>query len=316
MTTTSELKNKLRWLQVQRKVQSLLNRKGRVESNKKYKIEKSKFQSLLQETVIKETFGANVQSVVFETYNGTIISDIKDVQINKELGTGAFNKQEIEVLKPLFNREGTLYIVGTHIGTLLVPLSKVVKQVAGFEANPKTFGLLQQNIRLNAVSNAEVFNYAVCESEKKLSFYQNKANSGGSKIRPKVDNYIYNFDNPDVIEIEGKTLDNLAADNQLAYPDYIVMDIEGSEYFALQGADKCLNSAKLLYVEFEPHHLDNVAGVTVKSFLELIMPHFNSMKLMSDLMAGKDIVYEKGQVLQMLEQLYKSGEHNDLLFFK
>jgi hypothetical protein len=63
--------------------------------------------------------------------------------------------------------------------------------------------------------------------------------------------------------------------------DIVVIDIEGSEYFALQGMQKMLSRCKVLVVEFLPHHLKNVSGVTVEEFLSLIEPHFTRMTIPS-----------------------------------
>ncbi|MGH7427267.1 MAG: hypothetical protein ACREJ4_02740, partial [Candidatus Methylomirabilaceae bacterium] len=59
------------------------------------------------------------------------------------------------------------------------------------------------------------------------------------------------------------------------------MDIEGSEYFALQGMQKILAHARVLVVEFLPHHLKNVSGVTVEQFLSVIPPHFRTLTIPS-----------------------------------
>jgi hypothetical protein len=42
-----------------------------------------------------------------------------------------------------------------------------------------------------------------------------------------------------------------------------------------------LSKTKLLSVEFIPHYLKNVSGVTVEQFLSVITPHFSKMTIPS-----------------------------------
>ena len=50
--------------------------------------------------------------------------------------------------------------------------------------------------------------------------------------------------------------------------DLVFMDIEGSEYFAMNGMPNILSICNTLITEFLPHHLDRVGGITVNNFLE------------------------------------------------
>lgn len=59
--------------------------------------------------------------------------------------------------------------------------------------------------------------------------------------------------------------------------DLILMDIEGSEYFALQGMPRLLSQARHLISEFRPHHFCDVAGVTAEDFIRLVEPHFDQL---------------------------------------
>ena len=59
--------------------------------------------------------------------------------------------------------------------------------------------------------------------------------------------------------------------------DVVLMDIEGSEYFAFLGMQRILTYAMVLQVEFIPHHLRNVAGVSVAEFLKPIREHFTTL---------------------------------------
>lgn len=318
MSLTYFLSVQLDWLNFQKKLLKFLpvdiRRKKLI--NNRNKLKALKLKSSLQEEVMHNFFGKSVLGVVYDSYNGTLVSSINDVHINHALAVGSFNKNEIEVLKSIIPAESCLYVVGTHIGTLLVPIGKGVRKVVGFEANPKTYQLLEKNVNMNGLHNARVFNYAICDRQTSLKFYLNMANSGGSKIKPYKDNFIYNYDNPETVEVEGDTLDALSKKFSLDLPDCIIMDIEGSEYVALKGAPTCLSAAKLLYMEFVPHHLDNVAGVSIDDFVKAVRPYFASMKIMSQMIEGKNKQYTGEEISTVMHDLYNQGKSEDLLFFK
>lgn len=216
----------------------------------------------------------------------------------------------------LIKSSDVVYIIGTHIGSLLVPIAKQSKSVAGFEANPSTFELLSINIAANSIKNTSVYNYAVYNTKTTLSFYQNKANSGGSKIKPIIDDYKYNYDKPSLIEVAGDSLDNLAEQFHLPPPDFMIMDIEGAEYFALLGANNCLENVSILYIEFVPHHLKNISNVSIETFCSLITKYFSVMKLIDEEINNEDKKYVALAISEKLNELYNQDKSADLLLFK
>lgn len=105
---------------------------------------------------------------------------------------------------------------------------------------------------------------------------------------------MYYYDQPDTVPVRMKELDGIF-DKDF---DLIFMDIEGSEHYALMGMQSVLSRAKALVVEFIPHHLVNVSGVTVDESLLNIYPHkdvfSNLLKKMFDEDKSDDgIVFEK-----------------------
>lgn len=56
-----------------------------------------------------------------------------------------------------------------------------------------------------------------------------------------------------VKEIDVDSLDNIIEENQLPYPDYLKVDIDGSEYAFLQGSPKVLQNCKSMVIELCPN---------------------------------------------------------------
>jgi FkbM family methyltransferase len=274
-------------------------------------------QGRLQELLMNKMYGRNVKGVVFDTFNGLLVNNYSDVQMNINLGfNGYYDKSKIEFILSLLNKDACVYIVGAHIGTLVIPLGRFARKVVAFEANPATFEFLTQNIHLNQLNNVDIYNYAIYDKAINIEFYQNKVNSGGSKVKPVTDDYMYNYDAPEVIEVSGKILDDFIEENEIELPDLIIMDIEGAEFPALKGASDCLKHARYLYIEFVPHHLSKVANITVKDFINVITMHFPNMQLVENNMKGQAMKYKDAEILSKLTALYEQNVGADLLFYK
>ncbi len=241
---------------------------------------------------------------------------IEDLAIGKPLGfEGRWDLDELDELLNLTSTDDIVYVVGTHVGTLLVPLAKKANKIIGYEANPTTYWHLETNIMLNHIENATIYNLAVGDSEKKIKFYQNTINTGGSKIKPLIESKLYNYDNPNEVKVNMIGLNKHIAEQQIDKPTCMIMDIEGSEYFALQGMKDVLTNLNYLYIEYIPHHLKNVSGVTNEDFMSLITPHFSSVKFIRE---GTSInISESSEgFISILNKMFKQEIGDDLLFIK
>jgi len=127
------------------------------------------------------------------------------------------------------------------------------------------------NLQLNNAKNITPHNIFANDSHEKVEFLLNTVNSGGSKRKPKKSSFLYDYDNPEIIELESHKLDDYLPQHDY---DLILLDIEGSEYFAMKGMKDILSNCKTLVVEFLPHHLKNVADIDVETFLSVLPGHF------------------------------------------
>jgi hypothetical protein len=53
--------------------------------------------------------------------------------------------------------------------------------------------------------------------------------------------------------------------------DFILMDIEGSEFAAIHGGRDLLQRCKIFVVEFVPRHIERVAGVSINDFAATLL---------------------------------------------
>jgi len=268
---------------------------------------KTRFVSVLRSALI----GRYAVGVLCDTDQGLFVVDPADAVVGLRLARqGSYETRLLQALSRLIPEGGRLAVLGSHVGALLVPLAKRCDEVVAFEANPRTFRLLGMNIELNDVSGSTIHNLAVGEKEGVIQFLANTANSGGAKRRPLHSNFIYTFDDPDVIEVPVVRFDDVVPDHKF---DLIVMDIEGSEYFALQGMQDTLSRSKHLLVEYLPHHLDGVSDIDDAQFASLIEPHFDCFKLFDRCDPDCEASTNKGELLALLRKIRRAGSGGDLL---
>lgn len=250
----------------------------------------------------RKLIGSSVSAFIVDTLQGRFAVDPEDQGVGQMLISN--NQYDFEVVtrwSKTVGKEDEVLIVGGHIGSLAIPLSKACRSLDAVEANPETFKLLELNKYLNNCGNLNLYNCAAGEKKGHLEFYASKVNSGGSKRRPVHDSLLYTYDHPDVVKVEMKVLDEVFAGKSYKLA---IIDIEGSEYFALQGMQELLKQIEILQIEFIGHHLENVASVTNEQFFELLIPHFSKIEINREVFKLENFDYRNFR------------DDTDLIFYK
>lgn len=212
-------------------------------------------------------YGNNSEAILINTAFGKMLVNPLDGHVSRQLiKSGNYNPQEIETLKRYIKSSDKVLICGAHIGSLAIPLSKLVKNIVAIEASPANFNLLKLNILINQIKNIEIFNFAAAEKFGKIDFILNIENSGGSKRKPKFSKVDYLYDNPKILSVDCFPLDNKLKPEF----DVVIMDIEGSEYFAISGMQNILKKSRIFVFEFVPQHLEDIARVDIDNFVSKI----------------------------------------------
>lgn len=257
---------------------------------------------------LKQNLGKDISSIIVNTNNGIFAVDPADLEVGEKLRTkGEYGINEINTISQYINNKSSVLILGAHIGSLAIPISKKCEKLVAIEANPNNYSLLQTNIKLNEISNITSHNIAASDKQETIKFQLNTVNSGGSKRVPQNNKYIYTYDNPEVIDVQAYSLDEYLSGESF---DLVLIDIEGSEYFAMKGMTNILSSTKTLIVEFLPHHITNVAGVTFDDFISNIPNHLTTLTIPS-----KNETYPIDIGLITLQEMFKSGTGDDGIIF-
>jgi FkbM family methyltransferase len=258
----------------------------------------------------RKILGPHVCALVVKTDAGLFAVDPQDYGVGGKLRrTGKYGLDELDRLVPHIREASRILVVGAHIGTLAIPLSRLCREVIAIEANPRTYELLAINTSLNRASNCRTINIAASDKDESIGFLLSRANSGGSKRVPKIRQFMYYYDKPEQVSVRAVRLDDYLDRRDF---DIVVMDIEGSEYFALAGMQEILANCRLLVVEFLPHHLRNVSGITVDEFLSVITPHFSKLSVPS-----RRTESGAAGFAALLTEMYELDEgHDGILFSK
>ena len=159
-------------------------------------------------------------------------------------------------LKEIEFRPGDVVIdIGANIGIVAIYLAKTHPgiRIVAIEPVPTTFGHLQENISLNAVSNITALNCAVTKDGRDLRMIVNPGHSGGSTghLRDLKQPGHYN------LTVRSRTLDGIFGEYVPDRCRLLKIDCEGAEYEILSGA-RCLTRVDHLGIEI--HHNDFLAS--------------------------------------------------------
>jgi len=214
----------------------------------------------------KVALGKSGKGVLAETPQGLFIVDPSDFSVSRELlNCGTYDSGEIRVFQSILNPRSTLIIVGCHIGSVLVPLSKKAGRVIGFEPDPINFHFLELNLLLNRCSNVEIHQKAVGEGPKKVFVDHNPLNTGNTQIQT--------VQTGNQSPVEMISLDSFP---DLNSADLVIMDIEGYEPPAIRGGRKLLSNTSFFFVEYCPKQLLEM-GETAESFVDVIGSLYSDM---------------------------------------
>jgi len=276
--------------------------------NEDFENEDNYFDKINKKALIHQLLlGDHVTAIVVEAENGTLAVHPQDMVVGMLLREhGAYGIGEIQKIKSFLTNKSKVLIVGAHVGAIVVPIAKCCREVVAIEANPFTYKLLTSNIKINGINNCRTYNIAANDKKEQLRFYCSKVNSGGSKRKPAINDYAYVYDAPEEINVNAMELDELL-ENEVF--DLITMDIEGSEYFALKGMAKLIKGAKVLFIEFIPHHLIKVANITVDDFLDPLKA-FETM-----LIPSRNLEVEKEDFRTVLQFMMEEDITEDNLIF-
>jgi len=145
---------------------------------------------------------------------------------------GDYEIEKAKLIAKCVKPGGVVYDIGANVGFYSLIASRKVGstgRVIAFEPSPRNLRFLYQHLALNSIANVTVLDLAVTDIEGETEFFVGKD--------PRISRITVGGD----IRVRTTTLDRLI--ETLPPPDLIEMDIEGTEYSALRGAEQLLRKS-------------------------------------------------------------------------
>jgi FkbM family methyltransferase len=215
-----------------------------------------------------------------------------------------WNQESITIIKSYISEKKLSHFlnIGSHIGSVCLPISLHINKVTAIEAFPDTYNHLCENIKLNNLFNIHTLNIAVGNSEEDIYFMSNdkicpveninriKNNSGGMHVFSEND-IIHNIRSANLTDKKIKQkvtkLDNLSVDNF----DILLVDIEGYEYEFLLGAENKIKKNKpIIIIEIWNNHKRK--NENMKQTQEEIITYIESLNYKLIKSMGDDFLFE------------------------
>jgi len=144
-------------------------------------------------------------------------------------------------------RNRTYIDVGAHIGTTIMPYSRLFQNVVGYEANPANYELLVRNVALNKLENTKVYNFGLYSEECRGDIVQHAGGNSGCFYFVKRENG----------PILCKRLDDECERRNIENVDFIKLDTEGCELLILKnGINTIMKNKPLIQVEVNTTAMD------------------------------------------------------------
>lgn len=196
----------------------------------------------------------------YATDDNVFISSIKEGRTEPYTG-------DLDIVNKYFtmfpHKNRTYIDIGAHIGTTIMPYSKMFDKIIGYEPCSNNFTLLKENIETNGIAPyCTIFPYAIYSIHTRGNILMHNSHNSGC----------FYFQSSEDGDIESHTLDEDCQTMGLMDSiDFIKIDTEGTELFVLLGAEKTLRRSKP-FIQIEYNGLsDKLYNIT----LEDIYKFFN-----------------------------------------
>ena len=212
------------------------------------------------------------------------------------------------LMKKILKNKDVVIDIGANIGYYVCLEALRVAEVYAFEPVPSNYDLLKKNIDLNYFSNVHTFRYAVGDKCGTVGMVvpdkKNLANipQDGSK-----------HTSGENIQVDMYTLDYLCKKMDIS-PDFVRMDVEGYEFFIIQGMKDTLCSMKIgswVFMEVHTH----VLGDRVKDIYAVLKEYGFSEEYC--IVEGKNPYrFNYGYLRSLFPGLHLPGDSHTMSFFR
>lgn len=189
-------------------------------------------------------------------WGGKLVASADDMSLVPDiLKDGVFDIALTNFILRNFNAGMNVVDIGANLGYVTVLMGYKVGatgKVTAYEASPKNFAFLEQNVKMNYLRHVDIHNLAVYSEESNIKLYEPSMFMGsGSTKKDIVESFRVDapFDILNEVIIPTVTIDSHLGNSRKI--DFMKMDIEGGEYQAFLGMLNLIEKDNISVISFE-----------------------------------------------------------------
>ncbi len=191
---------------------------------------------------------------------------IDPVDSSKLASRGTYEPFTTEIAKKFLQKGDTVVDIGANLGYFSVIFADAVGKsgkVFAFEPDPLNFSLIKKNLEMNGFENAIAEQRAVADKSGKMPLFLSFRSQRHHRLFKPIDT-------GKSVEVDVVSLDEYFGNSKMIV-NFIKMDIEGAEPFALKGMKNLLlnNTQIKMISEYNPATLSS-AGFEPHNFIDAI----------------------------------------------
>lgn len=196
---------------------------------------------------------------------------------------------ELEVMRYVFsqrkneNRQIVIFDVGANIGKYTLALLSAMPNrdlmVYAFEPSLHTYERLTANVQKR--NTVLTFNVGLSDVNTTQVLHTDKELSGLASIyRRKLESRNIVMDKVETITL--RRLDDFCREHKIGEVDFLKLDVEGHELFALRGAAEMMRKGKIRFIQFEFGGCNIDSRTYFKDFYELLDGKYALYRIVKD----------------------------------
>jgi len=205
--------------------------------------------------------------------------------IGKGSGTGWDMQEEVRAAVIRMHRpQPVVFDVGANVGSWTEGLLQAVPDAKVYMFDPSPG--CQAAIRTKNLPGVTLLSCALGEVSGRAAYHSSSATDGSASLHARRDTPFQDL-NYQTTTVEVSTIDRILESQKIDFVDFLKMDIEGHELFALRGARQSLASRKIGALSFEFGGGNSNSRTFFRDFWELLMEAGFSIWRITP--SGKDI---------------------------
>lgn len=146
----------------------------------------------------------------------------------------SYEENETKIIMECVKDNDIVLDIGSNVGLYTILLNKYKNcSTYSFEPIKYTFDLLNKNLKINNL-NTKIYNIGLSDKNKVENFYFNRKEIGSSSMRDLREDR----ENTEIVKCYIRKLDDFVAEEKIANIDFIKIDVEGAELFAMRGGGR------------------------------------------------------------------------------